>query len=223
MKRTIDDLSLCILCSGRYDPRIEKGKMSCRVHPKVYNNNCDGKKYIKDHYECCGATTNREDHNHCEYSRPFGCLPIDHVSSIKELNEHFVMPYFYIKDNEAQELEVISHSSDKKKGNVFHIKNQDDLDNDITMEFYEERSKTINPKLIYEKITDTVQLTVSQNRVYLAKRSTKDIYTYANKKGQQIRDKKFEPFYIIRRIAKYQDPYKLKEISSGKRMCFIRG
>ena len=77
---------VCLTCNKYYKEINNIGTWNCSYHPGAYNAECDGYKFPKYSYECCGASPEAylDDGSRNPYFNPLylnGCTMKDHSSS----------------------------------------------------------------------------------------------------------------------------------------------
>jgi len=86
-------LPTCILCHQKFDPAVETGRLSCKMHTKHINGGQYGH-YPRSHYECCGASASKTDTLHFEIFVDIkGCHATDHFSSFGEMKNALKWPF----------------------------------------------------------------------------------------------------------------------------------
>lgn len=216
------DWPVCIVCHNRYHPIRTKGTLPCRIHPLPKNSLCRGKRFPLFHYECCGAVDRIEDFKHYEKTKPYGCLAIDHVTSLDDLRNYFSVPYFILKKSSSSGLQVLNANSPHRKENVIEIHSSNQLDNPVIFPVYNSRSLHLKLRDIYTQISNIPDMAISGERVYYKTKDSRKYYTDGTaSSGAKITESAFEAFYIIRRCASEQDPEKLEEVGYGEGPCVI--
>lgn len=208
----------CVRCFREYDPVRDRGTLECRFHYLPFNEDSNGEIYGKDHYECCGASPNRDDQRHHEKSLPIGCVSIDHVSDM-DLFDHFIrVPYFCIQKDIADRTLRVVKSGIAEKG-VKLISSYSQLD--VVIDFKTFRGGTIklSPRKLLNALLDGEMEEISDSATS-AKSSA--YYTYARAGKGSVKEHNFDPFYVIARVDCGQDPLKLREINYGEGDCPYR-
>jgi hypothetical protein len=206
--------SICIFCDTEYDREKSLGKLQCRFHPLEYNYDSDGKSFSRFHYDCCGASKNREDFEHYEHSFPKGCVRIDHVSSREELNALLSKPYAVIPHDKWESLSIPESHSYKvtKQSQLKPIRMAFVPDMTISINLLNEYNETFKEKP-KTKGWDSYKKNGNAPTSYLY------YYGSTQSSGEDVGE--FKRFCVVRRIDVSYDSKRLREVSCTKSCNFF--
>lgn len=207
------------------------GNLGCYFHPfdiTTYKNDDIEYKFRKEHYECCGLTTNIYDKKHFESQRPYGCQKIDHYTK-EEFDEIKKNPYKvivlkdlekykYATDENSFIFKTVEELNDKTPLVIeFSIRNyelsidlnkiQEDIkkkmNEDLTLKIEEFKERVGMKTKSHEVITDNQKLVIFDQLLHDKNRPEEDRQNMLNILSIQNKIKRgiFIPFAIIMRIS----------------------
>ena len=205
----MDSSNVCILCENKFD-QSQIGSLECRVHPLPFNYSSRGDQYNVNHYDCCGASIFQRDIIHYEVTKPIGCHRIDHVSSLKELQDILQKPFICLLTEETKKINSYKQNKSDVEQHLISILSKERLEYEFIFKLPFQKEYVIDINQEHSKL-------IGKNKN--TEHDKPQLYIYSNEEwdhySNKIKNKKdFIPFYIIRRMDYKIDSEKKKEINN---------